>query len=548
LHSIRTKITLLAVIGMVVVMTIAMAFGVNAIRNIGNSSSNQLLLLLCETGEKNLDSYFDSVEQSVEMVSAYVEEDLDKLDDKHLQEHLDRVDGIFKKMTYKNNGILTYYYRIDPKVSKKAKGFWYVNQDGEGFKEHEVTDITKYDMDDTSQLVWFTVPKATGKGVWLPPYITDNLGARVLSYNVPVYKKGKFVGVIGIEIDYSTMAEQVDNITLYENGYAFINDKDGTIIYHPRIDVEELAKNHPKIPPGLMSDKRFIRYNFDGVEKMAVWLPLHNGMRLNVSVPVAEINAGWQKWSEELIIIFCILLLAFIIVTLRFTGRITKPLRDLTEAAEQVNEDNYDVKMEYTGDDEVGILSQAFNRLIDHLKSYIGDLNDLAYADALTSVHNKGAFDIYVRNLQQKLDDPGDEETEFAVCMFDCNDLKEINDQFGHEKGDQYLKGASKLICDVFAHSPVFRIGGDEFVAFLLNKDYRSREDLCEQFDEACYEKMNASSDLWKQINVAWGMAVYDPKEDKTVDEVVRRADKFMYENKRQKKDEANGNADSEVL
>lgn len=546
MHSIRTKITLLAVIGMVVVMTIAMAFGVNAIRNIGNSSSNQLLLLLCETGEKNLDSYFDSVEQSVEMVSAYVEEDLDKLDDKHLQEHLDRVDGIFKKMTYKNNGILTYYYRIDPKVSKKAKGFWYVNQDGEGFKEHEVTDITKYDTDDTSQLVWFTVPKATGKGVWLPPYITDNLGARVLSYNVPVYKKGKFVGVIGIEIDYSTMAEQVDNITLYENGYAFINDKDGTIIYHPRIDVEELAKNHPKIPPGLMSDKRFIRYNFDGVEKMAVWLPLHNGMRLNVSVPVAEINAGWQKWSEELIIIFCILLLAFIIVILRFTGRITKPLRDLTEAAEQVNEDNYDVKMEYTGDDEVGILSQAFNRLIDHLKSYIGDLNDLAYADALTSVHNKGAFDIYVRNLQQKLDDPGDEETEFAVCMFDCNDLKEINDQFGHEKGDQYLKGASKLICDVFVHSPVFRIGGDEFVAFLLNKDYRSREDLCEQFDEACYEKMNASSDLWKQINVAWGMAVYDPKEDKTVDEVVRRADKFMYENKRQKKEEAGADADAE--
>lgn len=546
MHSIRTKITLLAVIGMVVVMTIAMVFGVNAIRNIGNSSSNQLLLLLCETGEKNLDSYFDSVEQSVEMVSAYVEEDLDKLDDKHLQEHLDRVDGIFKKMTYKNNGILTYYYRIDPKVSKKAKGFWYVNQDGEGFKEHEVTDITKYDTDDTSQLVWFTVPKATGKGVWLPPYITDNLGARVLSYNVPVYKKGKFVGVIGIEIDYSTMAEQVDNITLYENGYAFINDKDGTIIYHPRIDVEELAKNHPKIPPGLMSDKRFIRYNFDGVEKMAVWLPLHNGMRLNVSVPVAEINTGWQKWSEELIIIFCILLLAFIIVILRFTGRITKPLRDLTEAAEQVNEDNYDVKMEYTGDDEVGILSQAFNRLIDHLKSYIGDLNDLAYADALTSVHNKGAFDIYVRNLQQKLDDPGDEETEFAVCMFDCNDLKEINDQFGHEKGDQYLKGASKLICDVFAHSPVFRIGGDEFVAFLLNKDYRIREDLCEQFDEACYEKMNASSDLWKQINVAWGMAVYDPKEDKTVDEVVRRADKFMYENKRQKKEEAGADADAE--
>ena len=396
MKSIRTKSTLLTVCGIVAAMVIATLLGVIALRNVGNSSSDQMLLLLCETGEKNLDFYFESVEQSVEMVSAYVESDLDGLEDEQLQAHLDRVSDIFKKLTYKTNGVLTYYYRIDPTVSTRAKGFWYVNQDGEGFQEHEVTDITQYDTEDTSKLVWFTVPKATGKAIWLPPYITDNLGARVISYNTPVYLDRQFVGVIGIEIDYSTMAEQVDSIRLYDNGYAFINDAEGTIIYHPQIDVEELAENHPKVPDGLLSDEKFIRYDFEGVEKQAVWLPLQNGMRLNVTVPVSEINASWHKWIKQNIIVSVILLFIFILLTMHFTGHITKPLRDLTEAAREVNEGNYDVTLDNKGSDEIGILKRAFNQLISHLKTYIRDLSNLAYGDALTAVRNKGAFDIYL--------------------------------------------------------------------------------------------------------------------------------------------------------
>jgi GGDEF domain-containing protein len=51
--------------------------------------------------------------------------------------------------------------------------------------------------------------------------------------------------------------------------------------------------------------------------------------------------------------------------------------------------------------------------------------------------------------------------------MFDLNDLKHINDRYGHERGDEYIVNCCRLICQVFKHSPVFRIGGDEFVALL---------------------------------------------------------------------------------
>ena len=74
----------MTVCAMVIVMIVASVSGVMAIKNIGEDSAHQLLMLLCEAGEKNLDSYFESVEQSVEMVSAYVESDLDGVDDEHL--------------------------------------------------------------------------------------------------------------------------------------------------------------------------------------------------------------------------------------------------------------------------------------------------------------------------------------------------------------------------------------------------------------------------------------------------------------------------------
>ena len=531
MKSIRTKITTLTVLAIAFALTAATVFGVIAIRNIGQRSSNQILLLLCESGEKNLDFYFESVEQSVEMVSAYVESDLVSIEEDELQSHLDRVSDIFKKMTYKTNGILTYYYRIDPKVSTDAKGFWYVNTDGEGFVEHEVTDITQYDTDDTSQLVWFTVPKATGKSIWLPPYITDNLGARVISYNTPVYLGGTFVGVIGIEIDYSTMAEQVDSITLYENGYAFINDAEGTIIYHPHISVEELSENHPKVPDGLLSSDSSIAYTYEGVDKQAIWLELSNGMRLNVTVPVSEINAEWHNWITVTLIIFGVSVALFTLVIMRVSGHITKPLKKLTEVAHQVDEGNYECDLDYEGEDEVGVLTKAFKELTTHLKGYISDLNDLAYADALTSLHNKGAFDICIKNMQSQMNEEG-KAVEFAVCIFDCNDLKKVNDQNGHDKGDIYLKEAADIICCIFGHSPVFRIGGDEFAAILIDRDFSNKEELLKKFDDACAGRRASSDKRWEQVDVARGMAVYDPREDTSVSDVVRRADRLMYENK----------------
>ena len=537
MKSLRTKMTLLT-ISVIILVVISMALiSIIFIRTNEKQQSNQLLLLLCETGERNLDYYFDSVQKSVRRVAAYVESDLDGLEDEQLERHMERVGKKFDEMASKTNGVLTYYYRIDPAVSQTVKGFWYMDLDGEGFVEHEVTDITLYDTEDTSKLVWFTVPKYNGEPVWLPPYITDNLGKRVISYNIPIYWRGRFVGVVGSEIDYTTMAEQVESIRLYGNGYAFLSDADGNIFFHPKIDVSQLTEEtKPVLPYDALAKNTFIRYSYDGVEKIAAWLPLSNGMRLNVAVPVSETEGKWEHLVADYLVFAAIVLLASSMLIMFYTRQVTKPLVQLTEAAEQIDRGNYDYDLNYDRDDEVGRLTNTFKRLSGHMKDHISDLNKRAYVDALTSVRNKGAYVNYIEEMQARMDNGSDQEMAFAVGVFDCDNLKRINDRYGHEKGDIYLKTASRLICHVFQHSPVFRIGGDEFSVILQNVDYQNREALVQQFNADMVEICAAAGHDWEEAHIAMGIAVYEPQRDRSVNDVIRRADESMYENKRRRK------------
>lgn len=163
----------------------------------------------------------------------------------------------------------------------------------------------------------------------------------------------------------------------------------------------------------------------------------------------------------------------------------------------------------------------------DHLKA-LNSEKELARRDDLTGTKNKTAYLELVRSVQSNIDNGIDYLT-FAVVVCDINGLKEINDTEGHQAGDEYIRRCAKLICDIFAHSPVFRIGGDEFVVFVRGGDYAFKSDLFEKLRKKVLENKNIKG----MPVVASGISSYDPASDKTVKEVFERADNMMYENKR---------------
>lgn len=161
--------------------------------------------------------------------------------------------------------------------------------------------------------------------------------------------------------------------------------------------------------------------------------------------------------------------------------------------------------------------------------------NELANRDALTGIRNKTAYNREIESMDWNLKTGVLEN--FGIAMIDLNFLKKINDSFGHEKGDLAIQKLSRLTCTIFAHSPVFRIGGDEFVVILKGSDYTNSKELIAGFKATmAIIAEDTKLEPWEKISAAIGVAFYDSNVDGSVINVFQRADKEMYECKKEMK------------
>jgi len=180
---------------------------------------------------------------------------------------------------------------------------------------------------------------------------------------------------------------------------------------------------------------------------------------------------------------------------------------------------------------------QTLNKAENDIKTkdaQIGQISQEAYRDTLTGVGSKAAYMRKAAELGRVI---ADGNCAFAIVMIDLNNLKQINDVFGHEAGDSYIKGSCHIICEVYKHSPVFRIGGDEFVVILQGQDYESRDQLLKalrtEYAE-CFAKKEL--DPWLRYTASAGMATASAEDlaeaEHAFELVFKRADQEMYAEK----------------
>lgn len=174
-------------------------------------------------------------------------------------------------------------------------------------------------------------------------------------------------------------------------------------------------------------------------------------------------------------------------------------------------------------------IEETLRRELDQ-KEKLQSITKIAYTDDLTGVKSKHAYVEAEDELDRSIADHT--VTAFAMVLFDLNCLKEINDTQGHKVGDRYIKEMCSVICSHFRHSPVYRIGGDEFVAILEGEDYTNRDALL-----AAFEKLMDKSLKDGSATIASGIAEFDPSLDRSSHTVLERDDEKMYSRKRMMKE-----------
>ncbi len=169
-----------------------------------------------------------------------------------------------------------------------------------------------------------------------------------------------------------------------------------------------------------------------------------------------------------------------------------------------------------------------------YLKAVNEYVKEMSNIDQLTGVKNRSAYEARLEDIKDRI--LKEKITGFGIVLFDVNNLKRINDALGHFLGDEYLKNACHLICTTYKNSPVYRIGGDEFVVILEGRPYEQREQLIEAFVKEMDRIRHSDLRPEEKVSIAYGMSVYEGAGDK-VDDVVKRADVSMYATKKKMKD-----------
>jgi diguanylate cyclase (GGDEF)-like protein len=148
----------------------------------------------------------------------------------------------------------------------------------------------------------------------------------------------------------------------------------------------------------------------------------------------------------------------------------------------------------------------------------------LAYRDSLTNCRNRIAYEKDLGSI--------DTDRTVTIFMADMDNMKQINDTYGHQIGDEVIILCSQCLVKIFGRG-VYRIGGDEFLCIEYDLATEAIEKLIQAFQEECAK---ANEDISYPFLMSVGYATFDPSADQSIQDTVKRADRMMYEVKNQLK------------
>ena len=515
IQSMQFKVLVTIISAMLAITVFIGGLSIYEVDQFVQAQTEDFINVTCEKDASQINDIFGDMEKSVHIMESYVlgliNSKADIGDAKKQADILERSDEMFVDVANNTDGAVAYYFRFTPELSHNTFGLFYSRGKREdGFMRFEPTDISLYDKTDTEHVGWFWQPFEAGKPVWMMPYHNKNNNIFMISYVVPMYYENEFIGIIGMDFDYIVLTDKVHNIKIYENGFAHLEFEGADAYNEANVEGTKLHE-HPE-------------------EYLSVSEELMNGMTLVISASYDDIRQIRYDISLKILIVVIVLAVFFSSVAVFVVKKISHPLKVLTDDAVKLSNGDYDVEIVNSDTYEIKLLSTAFENMARNLKEHEKLQHLLAYRDSLTGLRNTNSYWAWITDFDKEIES---KKIVFGVMVLDINYLKETNDKYGHDVGNKLIASASQIISVIFKRSPVFRIGGDEFVVILQNRDLEDLEELIKKFDEECLNKSVMTDNEAVPVSIAKGFAMYEPEKDSNFIDVFNRADDAMYDNKR---------------
>ena len=537
------KITLVVSSAMIIAMGVGMGTSLAANNSVSVEYAEARLALAADVSSHELNHSFIIVEHVVDEIRLLADNRITSTAD--LANHGESIGGaidvlksIYVLTAEKTQFVNGYFLVLNPEYTgttvadEYGDGFFYVKNKQGNFYDFHVTNILKFDeAHQQNEVNWWYATKQKSAAIWIEPYynaITDN---NLITYATPFFSNSnELLGVVGVNIDYDELVESIGVVEGFSSGNAFLLSENNELLYHPQyLDIDENGHYEGKNTmwddvvgeSKLSKSGKTYHYTYNGQTRVASIRTLHNNWKYGVSVNRGELYAPLVISTLIPVVSYVAITLILIVILIILLRRLFKPLHQLNSAVKRVGDGDLNVEApNLKGNDEIVDLSSSFKNMIFALRSERSAMNALAFQDGLTGVQNKAAQEEKIEQINHQIREG---VAKFAVVMCDVNDLKVINDTFGHIRGDQAIRGACLALCKCFPNSQIYRIGGDEFVAILEKEDYDNRNSLIKDISG------KNNTDESGRFHFSVGMATYQPGIDANYQSVFKRADEQMY-------------------
>jgi len=440
--------------------------------------------------------------------------------------------------------------KIDGKNSTKRELFFYdddLNQ-------------TDYKIEPNSYLAtkrpWFKDAKNSKEAIKTKPYTFSHIDSIGITYAKSI-KNGKEVVAIDLLI--------ADYLNSFKN-HVDINKTELYLFDSDKLILSSLSKNSNSFNDFILNISDLKEFeNTQIVEKdnkkfLIRIIKIDNNKQDNYLALIAEYKNILKPYNQEilwLLFVFIFTGLITIPLILYFSRVISKPIYSLVRQSKKIEKQDFNISKIDTSIQEISLLSSAFSNMSKSIYDYQTSLEEkilqrtkelyekneelerLSITDKLTGLYNRAKLDSVLNTEFEKAIRYNDI---FSVIIMDIDFFKSVNDNFGHQIGDDVLKESAKILSSCIRTSDTLgRWGGEEFLIICPNSKQEDAIKLANRINIAI--KQHTFSTYPKKVTMSLGVASYCSIFKKAED-IVASADIALYKAKQTGRDRVVGEND----
>ena len=244
---------------------------------------------------------------------------------------------------------------------------------------------------------------------------------------------------------------------------------------------------------------------------------------IKTSFPLAPLDSDLRANLNTFLFISILILLVLTLFEYYKKREITSKISAITNMIK----DNKMIENETSSIKDISDLIGSYNKTLNNLHKQININKSLSYTDFLTGIKNRKAYDESIEKLISQYKRYG---TTFSLAIFDADDFKKINDNYGHSFGDTVLKNiANALKSNIRDGDMLFRIGGEEFVLIFPSTNLENSKQAIEHIRKNIDLSLNTKNK--PTITLSIGLTEVTSQDNK--DSIFKRVDTFLYVSKK---------------